>query len=74
MFFFPSIWPETFSYVVSEMTALALPIVAFDLGAPAERLRSNPAARLVERVDAAAALEALLELHAGLARNAAEAA
>jgi hypothetical protein len=74
MFFFPSIWPETFSYVVSEMTALGLPIVAFDLGAPAERLRSNPRARLVERVDAAAALEALLELHRSLARDAAEAA
>jgi len=74
MFFFPSIWPETFSYVISEMTALGLPIVAFDLGAPAERLRSNPRARLVERVDADAALDALLELHRSLARNAAEAA
>src|SRR5262249_42166479 len=38
MLFFPSIWPETFSYVVGEMMALGLPVVAFDIGAPAERL------------------------------------
>ena len=74
MFFFASIWPETFSYVVAEMSALGLPIVAFDLGAPAERLRGDPRARLVERVDAAAALGTLLEFHRSLARNAAEAA
>jgi glycosyltransferase involved in cell wall biosynthesis len=74
LFFFPSIWPETFSYVVAEIGALGVPIVAFDLGAPAERLRSNPLARLVGRVDADAALDTLLEFHRGLARNAAAAA
>jgi len=35
----PSIWPETFSYVTSEMIALGLPIACFNLGAPAERVR-----------------------------------
>ena len=74
LFFFPSIWPETFSYVVAEMTALGLPVVAFDLGAPAERLRSHPLARLVDRIDAGAALDALVDFHRTLARNAAEAA
>lgn len=62
--FFPSIWPETFSYVVSEMMALRMPIVAFDLGAPAERLRSYANARLCENVSATAALHTLLDLHA----------
>jgi glycosyltransferase involved in cell wall biosynthesis len=66
MFFFPSIWPETFSYVVAEMVALGLPIVAFDLGAPAERLRGYPRARLCEP-DATAALAALVDFHRGLA-------
>ncbi len=37
--FLPSIWPETFSYVLSEMIELGLHPVAFDLGAPADRLR-----------------------------------
>lgn len=72
--FFPSIWPETFSYVVAEMMALALPIVAFDLGAPAERLRGYPLARLSPRIDAEAALETLLAFHAELAASEARAA
>ena len=38
LFFFPSICPETFSYVTEEMIRLDVPIVAFDLGAPGERL------------------------------------
>ena len=36
---FPAIWPETFSYVVSEAFAAGVPILATDLGAPAERVR-----------------------------------
>ncbi len=36
---FPSIWPETFSYVVQEIMLMRLPLVCFDLGAPAERIR-----------------------------------
>ncbi len=73
MFLFPSIWPETFSYVVSEMMALGLPIVAFDLGAPAERLRDHPLARLVPVVSADAALDAILEFHGKLATRVAHA-
>jgi len=70
MMLFPSIWPETFSYVVAEMMAMRLPIVAFDLGAPAERLRGYPLARLVAKVDADAALDAMLDFHRGLAAEA----
>jgi glycosyltransferase involved in cell wall biosynthesis len=74
MFFFPSIWPETFSYVVAEMIALGLPIVAFDLGAPAERLRHYRSARLAPEVSAAAALATLLDFHRQLALEEASAA
>jgi glycosyltransferase involved in cell wall biosynthesis len=74
MFFFPSIWPETFSYVVAEMAELRLPIVAFALGAPMERLRAYPMSRLVREVSAAAALEALVGFHRELADTAASAA
>ncbi|MES0051779.1 glycosyltransferase [Mesorhizobium sp. M0053] len=44
---FPSIWPETFSFVVSELEAIHIPIVAFDVGAPAERLRKSKMADLL---------------------------
>lgn len=38
----PSIWPETFCYVAEELLRLGMPVAAFDLGAPAERLRDHP--------------------------------
>src|SRR5205085_4432934 len=37
--FFPSIWPETWSFVLTAALRRGLPVVAFDTGAPAERLR-----------------------------------
>jgi len=37
--FFPSIWPETWSFVLSSALRRGLPVIAFDIGAPAERLR-----------------------------------
>ena len=67
MCFFPSICPETFSYVTEEMIRLHLPIVAFDLGAPAERLRSYGNARLCSEVSAPAALALLVAFHQELA-------
>ncbi len=70
LIFFPSICPETFSYVVEEMVRLQLPIVAFDLGAPAERLRSYDNARLCAEVSADAALDTLIGYHRTLAERA----
>ncbi len=37
--FLPSIWPETYSYTLSEMISTGLPIACFSFGAPAERLK-----------------------------------
>ncbi len=71
MFLFPSIWPETFSYVVAELIALDVPVVAFDLGAPGERLRAYPKARMCAETSAAAALAALVAFHGELAAQAA---
>ena len=67
LFFFPSICPETFSYVTEEMIRLEVPIVAFDLGAPGDRLRSYANARLCDDVSARSALATLLDFHAQLA-------
>jgi GT2 family glycosyltransferase len=38
--FLASVWPETWSYVLDEALEAGLPVVAFDLGAIAERLRA----------------------------------
>jgi glycosyltransferase involved in cell wall biosynthesis len=64
---FPSVCPETFSYVTEEMIRLELPIVAFDLGAPGDRLRGYGKARLCDEISARSALATLVELHAQLA-------
>ncbi len=58
-----SIWPETFSYVTAEMMSMNLPILAFNIGAPAERLATYPLGRLVESVTAEAMLEAAISWH-----------
>lgn len=45
--FFSSVWPETWCYALSHAIAAGLPIVAFDLGTIAERLRKVPGATLL---------------------------
>ena len=57
--FVSSVWPETFHYVTQELMALHLPLVSFDLGAPAERLRGWEHGRIAKEISAGAALEAL---------------
>jgi len=37
--FLPAIWPETWSFVLTEALSRGFSVVAFDIGAPAERLR-----------------------------------
>ena len=39
--FLPSVWPETWSYTLSEAWSAGLDVAAFDLGAPAERIRAS---------------------------------
>lgn len=39
--FFPSVWPETWCYAVDEAVSMGLKVVAFDLGAIADRVRSR---------------------------------
>lgn len=61
--FFPSIWPETFSYVVHELVELELPVACFDLGAPAERLRAYEQGLILKETTASATLENLILFH-----------
>ncbi len=60
--FLPSIWPETFSYVTSELMSLQMPLVCFDLGAPAERVREYQKGCVAQSICAEAALEAIRTL------------
>ena len=64
--FFSSIWPETFSFVVQELMAIKAPIVAFDIGAPAERLAKYPHGRLIKKIEAQEALKVILDFHRDL--------
>ena len=49
---FPSVWPETFSYVLSELMELGIPICCFGLGAQAERLTEYEFGHVITKVDA----------------------
>ena len=49
------------------MIRLELPIVAFDLGAPGDRLRGYRRARLCKEISAQSALATLVDFHAQLA-------
>ena len=58
----PSLWPETFSYTLSEALSLGLPCIVFDVGAPAERIRRSGAGVVVPLGDEKALLKTLLYL------------
>lgn len=38
--FVPAVWPETWSFILTHALDQGLPVAAFDIGAPAERLRA----------------------------------
>jgi len=60
---FPSICPETFSYVVQELMELGLPVACFDLGAPAERLSKYTRGLVMKETAAPATLNDLVLFH-----------
>ena len=65
--FLPALWPETWSYTLSQMWQAGLDVVAFDLGAPAERILATRRGRLLPLgLPPAAACRALLAHRAGI--------
>jgi len=56
IFLIPSIWPETFSYTSEEIMKMGLPLMVFDLGAPAERVRHYDKGYIVQEISADAIL------------------
>ena len=45
--FVPSIWPETFNFVTDELISIGLPLIAFDIGAHAERIEAYQLGRVL---------------------------
>lgn len=62
VFWVPSIWPETYSYVTTELMRLGVPIACFDLGAPRERLASYENGSIIPKMEAALAVRELIAL------------
>jgi O-antigen biosynthesis protein len=62
VFWVPSVWPETYSYVTTELMRLNVPIACFNLGAPAERVARYPLGRVIERIDPVLAVKELVAL------------
>ncbi len=60
---FPSIWPETFSYVVQELMHMNLPVASFNFGAPAERIATYSKGLVLTTMDAARVLDELILFH-----------
>lgn len=48
--FIPSVWPETFSFTTSEAIVLGYPVICFNIGAPAERIRQNECGIIVKNI------------------------
>lgn len=57
IFLMASVWPETFSYTTTEVMQMGLPVASFDLGAPAERIRTYDKGLILSQRDAAVTLE-----------------
>ena len=62
-FLFPSICPETFSYVVEEIIYMNLRIACFDLGAPADRISKYKKGLILSSFNPSLIIKDLLKLN-----------
>ena len=60
IFLIPSVWPETFSYTTGEVMSMGYPVIVFDMGAPAERVREYEKGYVVNKVSADSVCELLI--------------
>jgi len=61
IFLIPSIWPETFSYTTQEIMMMEMPLMVFNLGAPAERVANYSKGYIIDKVNSEAVFETLQE-------------
>lgn len=60
---FPSVCPETFSYVISELIQLQIPIVCFDFGAQANKVRNYSKGVVAKSMSNEDVYDAILECY-----------
>jgi len=48
IFLIPSVWPETYSYTTDEIMQMGYPLIVFNHGAPAERVRMYELGQVIE--------------------------
>ena len=63
LIFFPSICPETFSFVVHEVTALDMPIACLNIGAQAEKVASYHKGKILYSDDPSVIISQLIDFH-----------
>lgn len=59
IFLIPSIWPETFSYTTEEVMRMGMPVMCFNIGAPAERVSKYSKGIVIPQMSADAVLEGI---------------
>lgn len=59
LFLISSVWPETFSYTAEEIIIMGMPVACFDLGAPAERVKSYEKGLILNQKEPSKVLENL---------------
>ena len=62
IFLIPSIWPETFSYTTQEIMMMELPLMVFNLGAPAERVSKYEKGYVIDEISAQSVLDSVKEV------------
>lgn len=58
----PALWPETFSYTTSEAMLSGYPVITFNIGAPAERVKRYDAGWIVNETNSDAILKLIVSL------------
>jgi len=61
LFFISSIWPETFSYTTEEAIKFNMPVIAFNIGAPGERIKHYAKGQIIEDINAKTAVNTILQ-------------
>jgi GT2 family glycosyltransferase len=61
LFFISSIWPETFSYTTQEVINMNLPVVSFNFGAQAEKIRIYNKGLLLKSFNSKEILDEIIE-------------
>ena len=60
---FPSVWPETFSYLVSELIAAGIPLACFNIGAQGEKVSKYKYGQIISDFSPESILNALQSAH-----------